>query len=141
MDNIEFYFKRINDAMISRINNELKELDLTFSQMEVLQYLCERGDKEVFQKDIEKYLNLTHPTVIGILKRLQSKDLIVIEISNKDKRKRKIIPTDKVMCLKEKMYKKKEETEKYVKSFYTDEEVKELERLLKKLCDNIICDT
>ena len=80
-ENLEFYFKRINDALISYVNNELKDLELTFSQMEVLQFLCERKNQEIYQKDIERHFNLTHPTVIGILRRLQSKDLIIIKKS------------------------------------------------------------
>ena len=76
VENLEFYFKRINDAMISYANNELKELDLTFSQMEVISFLIENKDKKIYQKDIERYFNLSHPTVIGLLKRLKTKELI-----------------------------------------------------------------
>ena len=137
-ENLEFYFKRINDALISYINNELKELELTFSQMEVLQFLCERKNEEIYQKDIEKHFNLSHPTVIGILKRLQSKDLIIIKKSEKDKRKRNIILTKKVIDSEEKMYAKKNEIEEHIKSLLSDEEISELEKLLKILCENII---
>ncbi len=138
-ENLEFYFKRINDALISYVNNELKDLELTFSQMEVLQFLCERKNQEIYQKDIERHFNLTHPTVIGILRRLQSKDLIIIKKSEKDKRKRNIILTKKVTLLEEKMYKKKNEIEEHIKSLLSDDEIYELERILKILCENIIC--
>lgn len=138
-ENLEFYFKRINDALISYVNNELKDLELTFSQMEVLQFLCERKNQEIYQKDIERHFNLTHPTVIGILKRLKSKDLIIIKKSEKDKRKRNIILTKKVTLLEEKMYKKKNEIEEHIKSLLSDDEIHELERILKILCENIIC--
>jgi len=136
--NFEFYLKRINDAMISYANNELKELGLTFSQMEVICYLCENKNKIIYQKDIENHLNLSHPTVIGILKRLKAKELILIEVNSIDKRKRNIKITDKVFEIEEKMNKKKKEMEKHVESFLTTKEIDELERLLKILCENII---
>ena len=79
------------------------------------------------------------PTVIGILRRLQSKDLIIIKKSEKDKRKRNIILTKKVTLLEEKMYKKKNEIEEHIKSLLSDDEIYELERILKILCENIIC--
>ena len=105
-ENLEFYFKRINDALISYVNNELRDLDLTFSQMEVLQLLFERKGENIYQKDIEKHFNLSHPTVIGILKRLQAKDLVKVKRIEEDKRKRNIVLTDKVDYLEEKMFSK-----------------------------------
>ena len=138
VENLEFYFKRINDAMISYANNELKELDLTFSQMEVITFLIENKDKKIYQKDIERYFNLSHPTVIGLLKRLQTKELISINISSEDRRKRNIELTDKVFDIKEKMNYKMKEMEKYVRRFLDDDELTELERLLKIICENVI---
>ena len=138
VENLEFYFRRINDAMISYANNELKELDLTFSQMEVISFLIENKDKKIYQKDIERYFNLSHPTVIGLLKRLQTKELISINISSEDRRKRNIELTDKVFDIKEKMNCKMKEMEKYVRRFLDDDELTELERLLRIICENVI---
>lgn len=138
VDNLEFYFKRINDAMISYANNELKELDLTYSQMEVICFLMENKYKKVYQKDIEKHLHLTHPTVIGLLKRLKSKGLIIITTSSEDKRKRNIKLTDKILDIEEKINFKRQEMEEHVKRFLNYDEIIELERLLKVICENVI---
>ena len=42
--------------------------------------------RDVFQKDVEKRLKLTNPTVTGIVKRLEEKEMIVRCPSNDDAR-------------------------------------------------------
>ena len=118
--------------------NVNKEFLPTPTQMQIIAYIMAHENEEIYQKDIEKHFNLSHPTVIGILKRLQSKDLIIIKRSEKDKRKRNIILTKKVTDSEEKMYAKKNAIEEHIKSLLSDEEISELERLLKILCENII---
>ena len=69
--------KHIAHSMFKETNRELQQYNLTGVQAKVLIYLFfHEKDGDIFQKDIEKHLNLTNPTVTGIVKRLEQKNLI-----------------------------------------------------------------
>lgn len=54
------------------------KFNLTAAQHEVLVYVFKNENKrDIFQKDVEKHLKLTNPTVTGIIKRLEEKNMIV----------------------------------------------------------------
>ena len=68
---IGFYMKKINDYIHADANERLKKLDLTYSQMHILIYILRCGGSSVRQKDILHYFNISHPTVVGLLKRME----------------------------------------------------------------------
>ncbi|MFH5836260.1 MarR family winged helix-turn-helix transcriptional regulator [Proteiniclasticum sp. C24MP] len=88
--NISFLIKLIGDTIETKANKRLKSHGITLSQGRILAYLYERKTEKTSQKDMEEYFQVTHPTIIGILKRLESKGLIVSEIDEIDKRVRNI---------------------------------------------------
>lgn len=88
-------FKILNTAIERVLNQEMAELDITYTQATVIGYLNRNRENEVCQKDIEYGLGLTHPTVSSILNRLEEKNLIRTEPLESDKRYKKIILTDK----------------------------------------------
>lgn len=55
----------------------MRVYDLTTVQVLLLNYLNENKNKEIIQRDICERLSLKHSTIIKILKRLESKGLIV----------------------------------------------------------------
>jgi len=88
--NISFLIKLIGDTIETKSNKRLKPYGITLSQERVLAYLYERKSEKTSQKDMEEYFQVTHPTIIGILKRLESKGLIYSEVDEIDKRVRNI---------------------------------------------------
>jgi DNA-binding MarR family transcriptional regulator len=69
-------FKRIFHAVKKDADNRMKEWDLTMSQAMVLEYLSNPPASSPTQKDIEHNFGLQHPTVSGILKRLEKHGFI-----------------------------------------------------------------
>lgn len=68
---------KIAHKMSTNANRDMQEYNLTGVQAKVLIYLYFNSDKqEIYQKDIEQHLNLTNPTVTGIVKRLEEKGMI-----------------------------------------------------------------
>lgn len=67
---IGMLLKQINDKLKIIADNSLKESGLTISQTRVMQIIHEKGG-EVTQKEIEKHLQVSHPTVVGIVSRLE----------------------------------------------------------------------
>jgi len=88
--NISFLIKLIGDTIETKANKRLKPHGITLSQERILAYLYERKSEKTSQKDMEEYFQVTHPTIIGILKRLESKGLISSEVDEIDKRVRNI---------------------------------------------------
>lgn len=75
------------------IDRNLTEMDLTGQQSFVLRYLSEHEDSVVYPKDIERRFRLTHPTVSGILQRLERKGYIVCVPEPNDRRCKRITLT------------------------------------------------
>ena len=84
--NIGFLIKQINNNYERELNKNLKKMDLTASQYEVLDYLMHSRKADVCIKDVQKALNYKQPTVTGILSRLEEKGFIGLEGASGDKR-------------------------------------------------------
>ena len=68
--------KKIFFNIKTDLNDKMKPYNLTAAQVILLEYLYENKGKLIIQKDLCEYLSLKHSTVISILKRLESKELI-----------------------------------------------------------------
>lgn len=74
---------------------EMANLDLSVSQAKIICLLFNNDKNEIIQKDIDYALGVTHATSSGIVKRMVEKGLVYVEQSQKDKRKKIILPTEK----------------------------------------------
>lgn len=59
-------------------------------QMQILHYLIINQDKDIYQRDLEKLLNLRRSTISGILKTMEKHDIIIKNDSKIDARSKKI---------------------------------------------------
>lgn len=87
--------KAINSQIQKHINNTLGNAPvglplLTGTQHEVLAYLFNNSDKEIFQSELDKIFNLSRPTINGIIKRLSRAGMVSITQSNVDHRYKQI---------------------------------------------------
>lgn len=86
--------KQIHDATEKYANNKLREHGLTLSQMRCIQYIDDHGPS-VPLKDLEHYFKVSQPTMVGIIKRLESKKLVYTIVSLKDARAKNAVLTEK----------------------------------------------
>jgi|LFRM01.2.fsa_nt_gb MarR family multiple gene transcriptional regulator MgrA len=89
-EDIGFLIKLVGDTIETTTNQKLKPYDITLSQGRVLAYLNSRNGLKTSQKMLEDYFKVTHPTMIGILKRLVAKELVVSLVDPDDRRIRNI---------------------------------------------------
>ena len=61
---VAFKMRKFNDNLSLIVNNELRKYGLTYSQLLLLHFLSQRKGEETAIKDIEKLMQLTHPTVL-----------------------------------------------------------------------------
>ena len=69
-NDVGYLIKGINDKLKVKADAELKQYNLTMAQCRVLTYLSSQGGQTT-QKEIEVFLNVSHPTVVGIVSRME----------------------------------------------------------------------
>ncbi|HWP95640.1 MAG TPA: MarR family transcriptional regulator [Syntrophomonadaceae bacterium] len=136
-DDIFPWIKIISDCVEKAANQHFKQLNLTLSQARILIYLRERKGEKTSQKDIEDYFEVTHPTVSGILKRLENKGFITSEFDSEDKRVKIIYLTENDAAIYNGMDDFKKTTEQKLLQGLTDVQIQELKSLLKSVYENI----
>ena len=85
----------LSQAIRQAIDRKLCDLDLTGQQSFIIRYLSERQGEVVYPKDIEQRFRLTHPTVSGLLARLEAKGFITCTPDPDDRRCKRVAETEK----------------------------------------------
>lgn len=91
---IGYQFKLINDRIKQRADADLQNHDLTLMQTRVLGFLMEAGG-QVSQKEIEHDLQVSHPTVVGLVSRMEQKGFLTSRVDPMDRRSKLIRVTQK----------------------------------------------
>jgi DNA-binding MarR family transcriptional regulator len=130
-------FRRISHAAKKETDNNLRKLNLTMSQGLVLEYLNNTKDDELTQKAIEQHFNLQHPTVSGILKRLEKHEFITTAVNKTDRRVKDIFLTEKAKKIEEIARQDKKQMEDVLVKGLSKEEIETLRGLLKKVLNNM----
>ena len=96
---IGYYIKRINDKLKAGFDAYLCDVDLTSSQAIVLGYLCYRARQQerAYPRDLERHFSFTHPTVSGLLQRLEAKGYLRFEPSPEARRCKQILVTERAL--------------------------------------------
>ncbi len=110
---------------------------MTFSQLIVISYLWENRDKKVTQKDISDALHIKHPTTIGLLKRLEEKEMVKVVVDPDNRKYRNIAITEKSEEFMQKNWQRKHHTDQNLVNGMTEEEILQLRHLLDKVIDNM----
>lgn len=134
---VNFYIKKINDYFHARANADLKEFDITVSQLDLLMYLMRNSDKSALQKELEQFFSIKHSSLIGILKRMEKKELLQVEENPDDRRGNRVTVLPKGEKTAYAMAQKGESVDVLFADCLTLEEMTELERLLKKVCEKM----
>lgn len=85
-NNCGMLIRQINNALEKRVNNQLKEKDLTFSQMSALIEILNAPAKKLTFKELEKCLSLAQSTTAGLISRLEQKKLVAVSGDSDDRR-------------------------------------------------------
>lgn len=94
--------KHMNQLIKSNMDKTFTSLDLTAIQSFILHYMSTCEEAAVYPKDIEKRFNLTHPTVSGILQRMEAKGFIACTPDAADRRCKRLSVTEKArQCQRE----------------------------------------
>ena len=84
--------KMITDKIKMRADADLAQQGLTLTQSRVLGYLNRNGGQAT-QKEIEGFLQVSHPTVAGIIGRMEQKGFVSCRTDPADKRSKLVCQT------------------------------------------------
>ena len=127
------------DHLAKRIGDEhLKQIDLTHSQADVIVLLAHESDKVFRQRDIERALNYSNPTVTGLMNRLEQKGFIVRGVDPEDSRARIISLTDKALEVVEEIYQSIRQLEQMLLEDFSEEEIQTLQPLMARIAKNAL---
>ena len=130
--------KWVNLTFETKINEVVKDSDLTRAQCDILMFLNRtryENPHNVTQREIEKEFHISNPTVTGLLNRLEAKEFIERVPSQKDGRYKVIVLTDKAEPILKEIGLKLESNEVDILSRLTSEEQECLRSLLLKIIE------
>ena len=115
------YVRMLHWCTDQRMTNALMEVDLTASQGPILGYITHRKTPPC-SRDIEEEFQLSHPTVSGLLSRLEKKDFIEFRPDEADRRCKRIYLRPKGIAFTENIHRTIKETETQMVQDFTEEE-------------------
>lgn len=130
--------KQITDQLEKKANNNLREIGLTVSQLNVLRHLYHAPDGRLTMKEVEKKLHVAQSTATGIAMRLELKGLVTARGDASDHRIKVIEITEegRSVCLKAKSFIM--ETETRLLGALDEEERDHFVEMLKKVRDALV---
>lgn len=131
--------KRTHILHSQRINEKLKQYDLTMAQLNVLIKVTINNEKNILinQREIEKETNLTNPTVTGLINRLEIKGLIRRVGNDRDRRIKNIYITDKAKSLMKEFKRIFDQSDYTALHGFNEKEKRDLENYLMRIIENL----
>lgn len=127
--------KYISDKVRQKADNNLKDHNVTLSQVRVLNFLW-RENGCCSQKQIEDFLQVSHPTVVGLVSRMEQSGYIQTSVSPDDKRNKIVTVTDSGMSLACELCRYMEDIDKRMLVGLTDEQQAQLADMLYIVAQN-----
>lgn len=133
---IGYLIKNINDRLKVKADADLKNSNLTLAQSRVLAFLASQGGQAT-QKEIEVFLEVSHPTVVGIISRMEQNGHLHCWVDEKDKRNKIVAWTEQAKALDDEMERRIAANEKRLLASLSEEEIKTLKQMLLTIYNNL----
>lgn len=105
--------------------------------MQIIGYILDNYDKEIYQKDLEAVLNLRRATVSGVLQTMERNGLVLRVVNDGDARSKKIILNEKAKKIFASNEKKIAELEKIAVRGIPDDELVIFSKVLSSMKNNL----
>ncbi len=124
--------KMITDKIKIQADANLAQHDLTLTQSRVLGYLEQNGGIAT-QKEIEGFLQVSHPTVAGVIGRMEQKGFVSCRPDPADKRSKIVCQTERAAAIAQDMHATIQATEQQMLRSLTLEQIAALEDALRTI--------
>ncbi len=109
----------------------------TATQHQIMRYIIEHRDEEIYQKDLENVLNLRRATVSGVLQTMEKHHLIERVTDSLDTRTKKIILNEAAKKIFSENEKRMKKLETVIKKDISEDELEVFYKVVTKMKDNI----
>ncbi|MGM9634807.1 MAG: MarR family winged helix-turn-helix transcriptional regulator [Candidatus Avispirillum sp.] len=133
---IGYLIKNINDKMKVKADEDLKRCSLTLSQSRVVAFLDSCGGQAT-QKEIEIYADVSHPTVVGIVSRMEQKGFVTCGFDGKDRRNKTVRLTDRAEAIAAEMKLNIEKNERKMLASLSEDDTERLREMLEVIYGNL----
>lgn len=133
---IGYLLKILNEKLKSRANRLLKANGLTIAQMETMWYIHSHGGQAA-QKDIEQFFHISHPTVTGILSRMEKNGFITSSRDPADRRVRIVHTTARADGFRALSVENKKHMEETLSKGFSEEGLEEIRQGLRRMVRNL----
>ena len=110
---------------------------LTFVQTRTLHFLRDHQEEDIYQKDLEKELNIRRSTATEILKVLERDGYIERHSVETDKRLKKLVLTQKAMELEDRMHSDINRIEEILSSGISEEDLEVFFKVMNQIKKNL----
>ena len=118
------------------VTNALAEMDLTAAQGHIMGYLAHRKQPPC-SRDIEEAFHLSHPTVSGLLARLEKKGFIEFRADPEDRRCKRIYVLPKGRECNERIHNTILDNERQIVQGFSEEEQTQFAAFLERAIQNM----
>lgn len=136
-EDIGLSLKQLSDGVVRKANLTMRDSDMTLSQIRILDYLAANTDHAVSQRELREFFKVTHPTIIGLVSRLESKGTITISTDETDHRLRVVTLTDKGREYTKRSKKERFAMDQALLKGFNSRELDEFRGYLKRVLDNV----
>lgn len=129
--------KQINTRARNLLKNNLKRHDITDAQLEVLLFLNRKQGESLHQREVERELRLSNPTIVSLLDKLEEKGLAKRVPCQRDRRKNLIHITEKGIAFCDSLFDDFCAVEALLLQDLSSDDAETLASLLKQVWKNI----
>lgn len=133
---VGYLMKGINDKLKVSADNNLKNHKLTLTQSRVLAFLNSR-DSIATQKEIEDFLEVSHPTVVGIVSRMEQNGHVTTWMDPENRRNKMVQLTEQARMIGTDMESMINAQEEIILKGLTPEQIAELKNMLLVIYKNL----
>ncbi|MGN0157644.1 MAG: MarR family winged helix-turn-helix transcriptional regulator [Brotaphodocola sp.] len=133
---IGYFIKNINDKLKVKADADLKHYNLTLTQSRVLTFLYSKGGSAT-QKEVEEYLEVSHPTVVGIISRMEQNGHVVCWMDQADKRNKIVRLSEQSESIGAEMEQRMLFSEQRMLASLSNEEIAQLRKMLMVIYKNL----
>ena len=130
------YLRILHWQFDQAVSNALAQMDLTASQGHIMGFLSHRNEPPC-SRDIEEAFHLSHPTVSGLLSRMEKKGFIEFRSDETDRRCKRIYILPKGQQCTETMHKTVQNIESRLVQGFTEAECTQFTALLDRAIANM----
>lgn len=139
--NLANEIKNLNTAIIKRLfSMDKKSLNKNHPsplQIQIITILEENKDKDIYQKDLEKELNVSKAAISGVIKTMEKKGIVERIHSSTDARKNKIVLSQQSLEIYQEKLKQIKTLNEELISGISDSELLQFKKTLNKMKENL----